>query len=303
MQPTPTTYIPGPGLEAVIDLAIELGRPLLVTGEPGTGKTELANYVAKRQKLGEPIVFNTKTDAEARDLFYTYDAVGHFREASIPGNQKKAIDYISFQALGQAIIDSKDQQSVVLIDEIDKAPRDFPNDLLFEFKEMAFEIKEVSPKETIAKLEGQATVNPKGVVKLSNESNRPIVILTSNSEKNLPDAFLRRVLYHHIQFPDKDRLTQIIEKNAPRNLTLDKRLVSSAIDHFLKIRKDKGLKKAPATAELLAWVHILHLKEAKLEEALKASADTSIKQVVLDSYAMIAKTREDMEKLKSDLGL
>lgn len=303
MHATQTTYIPGPGLESVIDLAIQLGRPLLVTGDPGTGKTELAHYVAKREGLGKPLIFNTKTDAEARDLFYHYDAIRHFRESNIPGVDKQALDYIHLQALGKAIVQSGQQKSVVLIDEIDKAPRDFSNDLLFEFEKKAFEIKEATAEETIAFFKGKVPVSDEGVIGLAKQENDPIIILTSNSEKNLPDAFLRRVLYHHIEFPDEERLLQIIEANSPRTLQLDMRLVSAAIDHFIKIRKDKGLKKAPATAELLAWVHILHLKEAKLEEALKASSDKAIKQVVFDSYAMIAKTREDMKTLKRDLGL
>ncbi|MEO1450168.1 MAG: MoxR family ATPase, partial [Bacteroidota bacterium] len=208
-----------------------------------------------------------------------------------------------FTALGKAIMHSQNSRSVVLIDEIDKAPRDFPNDLLSEFKDMAFSIKETTPQEVQARLADQAEVHADGSIGLAKPENHPIIILTSNSEKNLPDAFLRRVLYHHIKFPDKRRLHDIITANAPQGLDMDQRLVAAAVDHFVKIREEKGLKKRPATAELLAWIHILHVLRADLETALKASSDQAIKHVVLQSYAMIAKNEADLGKLKTDLGL
>ena len=184
-------YLPDPGLEAVVDMALQLGLPLLVTGEPGTGKTQLAHYIA-RQKLQQghgARIFNTKTSARSRDLFYDYDALRHFRDAGRgDGADLNTMDYITFQALGKAIIDAANERPVVLIDEIDKAPRDFPNDVLFEFEHMAFRIYEATVPEVHAWAKQHATelnIDPEGFVRLKNRENKPVLILTSNSEKNL----------------------------------------------------------------------------------------------------------------------
>ena len=302
---SPKVYLPSPGLEAVLDLMVNLGMPLLVTGEPGTGKTQLAYYVAEKF-LGpgsKPLRFNTKTDSKARDLFYQYDAIRHFRDATLKKGDINLIQYISPQALGKAIIDSHKQRSVVLIDEIDKAPRDFPNDVLFEFENMAFNIKEASPEETKNGLGKEVTVDEQGFIRLKKDENRPILILTSNSEKNLPDAFMRRVLYHHIEFPSIDRLQEIVESNIKPDKRLEEKMLRYALEHFEDIRKNKRLRKAPATAELLAWIDVLHRKEIDLISGLESSDSKKLKEQIFNSYALIAKNKEDMLQLKKNLGL
>lgn len=295
-------YLPGPGLEDVVELALDLGRPLLVTGEPGTGKTRLADYVAQKVGLGKPLVFNTKTDAQARDLFYSYDAIRHYRDSARPGASGQALDYVTFSALGKAILESGERRAVVLIDEIDKAPRDFPNDLLFEFDELAFDIKEATPDETRARF-GEAAVDEQGFIRVRQPAHRPILILTSNSEKNLPDAFMRRVLYHHIEFPGRERLKKIVDAHVAPTQALDQVLVEAAIEHFEDIRQNQRLRKRPATAELLAWIQVLHQRKTDLQGALRASGDKALKQALFQTYALIAKNREDLETLRSNLGL
>ncbi|MEM7655406.1 MAG: MoxR family ATPase [Bacteroidota bacterium] len=305
MQPLANTYLPGPGLEAVIELALEMGRPLLVTGEPGTGKTRLADFVAQKLKLDPPLVFNTKTDAQAIDLFYSYDAIRHYRDSARPDATANALEYISFQALGQAILESGEKRNVVLIDEIDKAPRDFANDLLFEFEELAFQVKEASTEETKAFLGDAHEVDEQGFIRVQKGENRPVLILTSNSEKNLPDAFMRRVLYHHIEFPTHSRLQEIVAANVPDDIQLNQVLVEAAIEHFEDIRENKRLRKRPATAELLAWIHVLHRKQerADLQRALEADSPREVKMAIFNTYSLIAKNKDDLATLKRDLGL
>ncbi len=297
------TYLPGSGLQAVIDLALELGQPLLVTGEPGTGKTQLAYHVARQQGLERPLVFNVKTDSQARDLFYRYDAIRHYRDSARDEEGLSAMSYVTFEALGKAILQAGAKQSVVLIDEIDKAPRDFANDLLYEFDELAFQVKEASAEETKAHVGPDTLVDEQGFIQLPPAAPKPILILTSNSEKNLPDAFLRRVLYHHIEFPERDRLQEIIDANAPADAQLDQKLVLAAIAHFEDIREHKRLRKRPATAELLAWVHVLQRRKLDLSAALKASGEKALKEEILNTYALLAKNKEDLDTLKRDLGL
>jgi MoxR-like ATPase len=310
--PTSTfNYIPDPGLESVVDLMLDLQMPLLVTGQPGTGKTRLVEYIAahKLEPARKARIFNTKTSSQAQDLFYTYDALRHFRDAGLAREQgnkdalKSVMDYIHVDALGLAILESATQRPVVLIDEIDKAPRDFPNDILFEFEKFAFKVKEATPAETKAWVEAHypgIEVDQDGFI---HAKNRPVLILTSNSEKNLPDAFMRRVLYHHINFPKPARLKQIIEANVNFPQGFDEKLVNAAIKHFNEIRDHKRLRKAPATAELLSWIHVLHKDRVALEEGLAASADQKLKALILKSYALLAKNKEDLDILKNDLGI
>ena len=304
-------YIPDPGLESVVDLMLDLQMPLLVTGEPGTGKTRLVDYIAEK-KLDpprKPVIFNTKTDSQAQDLFYSYDALRHFRDAGLAREQGSkdtllpVMNYISFNALGLAILESANERPIVLIDEIDKAPRDFPNDILFEFEKFAFRVKEATPEETkewVAKHYPGIQVDDDGFI---HATQRPVLVLTSNSEKNLPDAFMRRVLYHHINFPRPARLKQIIEANVDFPGGFDESLVEAAIAHFNEIRDHKRLRKAPATAELLAWIHVLHKDRVALDEGLAASGDQQLKALILKSYALLAKNKEDLERLKNDLGI
>lgn len=271
----PGGYYASPALRDAVNVAIALGQPLLLTGEPGTGKTQLAFSLAFELGVGLPYIFNTKTTALAKDLFYRYDSLAHFRDVQLKDKSEINIrQYIAFEALGKAIIDSKDKRAVVLIDEIDKAPRDLPNDVLNEFENMEFEIKETGEKFT------------------ANKANRPILILTSNSEKNLPDAFLRRCIYYHIPFPDKDTLMEIIRRRLSLSDTFINNMLMDAVNHFMQIRTAKGLRKPPATSELLAWIHIL--QENNID--INASIPEEIHKLAM-SYSVLAKNKEDLMKL------
>ncbi|MEM9984374.1 MAG: MoxR family ATPase [Bacteroidota bacterium] len=258
-----------------VNVAIALGQPLLLTGEPGTGKTRLAFSVAHELGLDQPHIFYTKTTSVARDLFYTYDSLSHFHDAQL--KEKKDLDvknYIQYQALGQAIIESERRRSVVLIDEIDKAPRDLPNDVLNELEEMSFTVRETGEQFS------------------ANQAHRPILILTSNSEKNLPDAFLRRVVYYHISFPDRNTLESIVRKRLQLSDGFRENMLSDAIRHFEEIRKNRGLRKPPATAELLAWIHILDREGIDLS----SSIPEQIEKIAM-SYSILAKNKDDLDKL------
>jgi MoxR-like ATPase len=271
-----STYVAAPALRDAVNVALSLGQPLLLTGEPGTGKTRLAYSLAHELGLEKPLVFHTKTTSVARDLFYRYDSLGHFHEAQL--KEKKAIDirdYINYEALGLAILRSTQQRSIVLIDEIDKAPRDLPNDVLNELEEMRFTVRETG--ETFS----------------ADSANRPITILTSNSEKNLPDAFLRRVVYYHIPFPDEKTLNRIVESQLSLSEDFRSRMLEDAIAHFMEIRQGKGLRKAPATAEFLAWIHILDEQQIDLHSDLPEQLER-----LAMSYSILAKSNEDLKKLQ-----
>jgi MoxR-like ATPase len=299
----PAHYIAGAGLKQAVNIALALGQPLLLTGEPGTGKTELARSVAYELEWPR-LVFHTKTTSTARDLFYQYDALSHFHDAHLTGQNGQAAKvadppqvekYISYEALGLAILLSKEPgevvdflpkrllhnkptRSVVLVDEVDKAPRDLPNDVLHEIENLSFQVRET-------RREFKAE-----------RKDRPLVILTSNSEKNLPDAFLRRCVFYHIEFPDAGRLKEIVHRRFGQDAFEDGRL-DEAIAHFLKIRDEK-LKKAPATAEMLAWLRIvkqLHLRFDKLDEKER--------EALRFSYSVLAKNKEDLEKLTGNMAV
>lgn len=279
-------YLPSDELVAAVNVALALGQPLLLTGEPGTGKTQLAYHVARQFKLDKPLVFNAQTSSSKKDLFYTYDALGHFRWAQ--KNESDAFDdiesrFIRYEALGEAIRLARNdgKRSVVLIDEIDKAPRDLPNDLLAAIEELRFDVPEVPVKPKL-----EYTCPPK---------LRPLIIITSNSEKNLPEAFLRRVVYHHIEFPGTQKLLEILQA---KGIALGKKDDPAAIvAHFEEIR-GKGLNKKPATAELVSWATLLPkigFPTHKLNTPGQMTAPE--KKLLQTSYAVLAKTEDDLKKL------
>lgn len=275
----PAGYVAEDGLRDAVNVALSLGQPLLVTGEPGTGKTQLAATIAHELELPPPLVFNTKTNFVARDLFYQYDSLRHFQDAHLRNLKLDVEQYITYEALGLAILLSSKEQvptptrSVVLIDEIDKAPRDLPNDVLNEIENMAFTVKETRR------------------VFWADQGYRPIVVLTSNSEKNLPDAFLRRVVFYHIEFPNEERLKEIVRRRLGDDGAFTPAMLENAIAHFIKIR-DLGLKKQPATAEFLAWLRII--RQFGIDVAKLKRGD---KEKLAFSYSILSKNFEDAKKL------
>jgi MoxR-like ATPase len=225
-------YVATDDLRIAVNAAITLERPLLIKGEPGTGKTVLAFEVAKA--IGVPIIqWHIKSTTKAQQGLYEYDAVSRLRDSQLGDERVKDIkNYISRGKLWDAF--THDQRPVLLIDEIDKADIEFPNDLLLELDRMEFFVYETG--ETIK------------------AKQRPIVMITSNNEKELPDAFLRRCFFHYIKFPDRDTMTKIIDVHYPK--IMDK-LVGEALNIFYQIRDVPGLKKKPSTSELLDWLKLL----------------------------------------------
>lgn len=266
----PAGYLPDPGLADALRVALILRKPLLLTGEPGTGKTECAAYLAWKLGYGDPLAFEAKSVSEAKDLFYTYDALGRFHAKEEGKPAPDARSFIHFNALGEAILRTLDgeavadvvpagwqhgapRQSVVLIDEIDKAPRDFPNDLLNEVDRLYFRIAELGNR-----------------MKRAAEGLEPVLVITSNSEKNLPPAFLRRCVYYHIPFP-KERLETIVASRMPELASGASAMVQEAIAFFLFLRESSaGLEKRPATAELLDWIAFLQARGIDSGRGLKA---------------------------------
>jgi len=290
----PKLYKPSPALWDAVQVALLLEQPLLVTGDPGTGKTELARHIAHFYDLGKLEVFNAKTTSAANDLFYKYDALGHFQHSH---SKKADLDladverlFVRYQALGKAI--QSDQRMVVLIDEIDKAPRDLPNDILAAIDRMEFTVPELDNKPFHA-------------------IQRPIVVLTSNSEKNLPDAFLRRVAYFHIQPPSAIELLEILQSKVgfkPATETdpveiqgFSKEELVPLIDHFKAICESKSLQKNPATAELIHWVSLLHYFDFQPTVLEKERLGSDERAILLKSYPVLAKTKDDLKTLAEQL--
>ena len=234
------SYVATEDLMIAVNAAVALERPLLVKGEPGTGKTVLAHEISAA--LNRPLIqWHVKSTTKAQQGLYEYDAVARLRDSQLGDERVHDIkNYIAQGKLWEAF--SADVKPVLLIDEIDKADIEFPNDLLLELDRMEFHVYET--RETIVAKE------------------RPIVIITSNNEKELPDAFLRRCFFHYISFPDEDTMRQIVQVHHP---DVQKRLVSDAMNVFYGIREVPGLKKKPSTSELLDWIKLLMVEDIPAE--------------------------------------
>jgi MoxR-like ATPase len=234
------SYVATEDLRVAVNAAIALERPLLVKGEPGTGKTILAHEIAAA--LGKTLItWHIKSTTKAQQGLYEYDAVARLRDSQL-GDAKVADirNYIQRGKLWDAFV--ADAAPVLLIDEIDKADIEFPNDLLLELDRMEFFVYET--RETVV------------------ATQRPIVVITSNNEKELPDAFLRRCFFHYIRFPDRDTMTEIVEVHYPG---LQKKLLAEALTVFYEIREVPGLKKKPSTSELLDWIKLLVVEDISPE--------------------------------------
>jgi MoxR-like ATPase len=258
-------YIATQDLTLAVNAAITLARPLLIKGEPGTGKTMLAEEVAAA--LGKPLLqWHIKSTTKAQQGLYEYDAVSRLRDSQLGEEKVKDIaNYIHKGTLWQAF--TADEQVVLLIDEIDKADIEFPNDLLRELDRMEFYCYET--RETIK------------------AKHRPIIFITSNNEKELPDAFLRRCFFHYIRFPDRDTMQQIVDVHYPG---LKKALLAEALEVFFDLRDVPGLKKKPSTSELLDWIKLLVAEDIP-PEALK-SGDSG--KLIPPLYGALIKNEQDV---------
>ncbi len=256
-------YVASEQLLSSVNVAIALQKPLLIKGEPGTGKTMLAEAVA--QSLGKKLViWNIKSTTKAQDGLYMYDTIqrlydGQFGEEGVDDIAR----YIKLGKLGEAF--EADEQVVLLIDEIDKADLEFPNDLLWELDQMEFYIHET-----------KRTVKAK---------HRPIVIITSNAEKELPDAFLRRCIFHYIDFPDETLMEEIVRVHYP---DVEDRLLKEAMDVFYEIRTFRDIRKKPSTSELIDWINALQLGGVPVEKIKSA----------LPFIGVIVKKDEDLETVR-----
>ena len=260
-----SNYITTDELQQAVDAALTLQRPLLVKGEPGTGKTELAIEVAR--SLGAPLFsWHIKSTTRAQQGLYEYDAVSRLRDSQL-GDDKVAdiSNYIVKGVLWDAF--ESEQRAVVLIDEIDKADIEFPNDLLQELDKMSFDVYET--RQTISAL------------------HRPLVIITSNNEKELPDAFLRRCFFHYISFPDRTTMQSIVESHFP---TIKADLLKAAMDVFFDLRDVPGLKKKPSTSELLDWLKLL-IADDLPSEALAAN---DLRTVLPQMHGALLKNEQDV---------
>ncbi len=378
-------YRPDEDLVSAVNVAMLLKQPLILTGEPGTGKTQLAFNLSwqlhlkdkDKFKSKKPFIFETKSTSTARDLFYTYDTVGRFHAAQIAQlegqtppvkksgsaedsgatkgaksaektnhsedsqtavykKRQSAEDFITYNAFGAAILFAQDKEkpadvfppdilerddesdekkaerlretgwlrrSVVLIDEIDKAPRDFPNDILNEIEKLYFRIPELNGKQ----------------IKADNEEYRPVIILTSNSEKNLPDAFLRRCIYYHIKFPESTRMKEIVQSHLQAANSSSKKKddgndsgsseagIDQALDLFYKFRDaDRNLRKTPATAEFISWLRVMQQLAQKSNHEVSLDNLKSYagwKMLIRPTLGVLFKFREDFRTAKEIINL
>ena len=262
-------YISTEDLSMAVNASVALERPLLIKGEPGTGKTMLAEEVAQALKM--PLIeWHIKSTTKAKKGLYEYDAVTRLRDSQLGDERVKDIsNYIEKGKLWEAF--SAEKKVVLLVDEIDKADIEFPNDLLQELDRMEFFVYET--KETIKAI------------------NRPIVIITSNNEKELPDAFLRRCFFHYINFPDRETMQQIVGVHHPK---IKKKLVKDALDIFFDVRKVPGLKKKPSTSELIDWLKLLMADDIP-DEILK---DRDPSKAIPPLYGALIKNEQDVQLLE-----
>ena len=263
------SYISTEDLSMAVNAAINLERPLLIKGEPGTGKTMLALEVA--ESLGLPLYeWNIKSTTKAQQGLYEYDAVTRLRDSQLGDERVKDIsNYIEKGKLWEAFVSG--ERAVLLIDEIDKADIEFPNDLLQEIDRMEFYVYET--KETVKAI------------------HRPIVIITSNNEKELPDAFLRRCFFHYISFPDRETMQDIVKVHHPK---IKQKLVKEALDIFFDVRKVPGLKKKPSTSELVDWLKLL-MSDDLPDEILKNRDAT---KAIPHLYGALIKNEQDVQLLE-----
>ena len=263
------SYISTEDLSMAVNAAINLERPLLIKGEPGTGKTMLALEVA--ESLGLPLYeWNIKSTTKAQQGLYEYDAVTRLRDSQLGDERVKDIsNYIEKGKLWEAFV--SEERAVFLIDEIDKADIEFPNDLLQEIDRMEFYVYET--KETVKAV------------------HRPIVIITSNNEKELPDAFLRRCFFHYISFPDRETMQEIVKVHHPK---IKQKLVKEALDIFFDVRKVPGLKKKPSTSELVDWLKLL-MSDDLPDEILKNRDAT---KAIPPLYGALIKNEQDVQLLE-----
>jgi MoxR-like ATPase len=262
-------YVATEELQMAVNAAVTLQRPLLIKGEPGTGKTLLAEEVAK--SLGKRLLsWHIKSTTKAQQGLYEYDAVSRLRDSQLGNEKVQDIgNYIDKGKLWEAF--TADDQVVLLIDEIDKADIEFPNDLLLELDRMEFHVYETG--ETIKAIQ------------------RPIVIITSNNEKELPDAFLRRCFFHFISFPDRATMQRIVDVHFP---TIKKQLVDTALDMFFDVRKIPGLKKKPSTSELVDWLKLVMSDD--IPEDILTNRDPT--KAIPPLYGALLKNEQDVHLLE-----
>ncbi|MYD79350.1 MAG: MoxR family ATPase [Gammaproteobacteria bacterium] len=263
------TYISTDELSMAVDAAVKLERPLLVKGEPGTGKTVLAIEVAKTLEC--PLIeWHIKSQTKASQGLYEYDAVSRLRDSQLGDERVGDIrNYIKRGKLWDAF--DSNERVVLLIDEIDKADIEFPNDLLQELDRMEFFVYET--RETVT------------------AKHRPVVVITSNNEKELPDAFLRRCFFHYINFPDRETMQEIIELHFPQ---IKRELVKEAMEIFFDVRKVPGLKKKPSTSELIDWLKLLMADD--IPDEILTNRDTS--KAIPPLYGALVKNEQDVQLLE-----
>ena len=317
-------YRPEDTLISAANTALSLGLPLLLTGEPGCGKTDFA-FVAARYLSGvEPECWTAgdpehgllecyvRSDTRSRDLLYTYDALRRFGDAHHGGEQDRlraadARHYIEVEGLGRAL--ASEVRRVVLVDEIDKAPRDLSNDLLRELDQGTFEVPEVSRSATGEVADPHGTpVRRRMGRRMRGDSNQPFIVVTSNAERQLPDAFLRRCVFHHLSFPEPSRLLRMLEDRfgpgrpeapAERPGRVKEEVLEPAVAMFTRLRAHPGLLKRPATFELICWVRsFLTLSSPEEKRGFCRLAEDRIEWEQVPRLECLVKLREDLEALR-----